>query len=43
LNDKSIIEVKDDIKDKLEDRNKKVIIIIDDIDRLNRAEMMKIL
>ena len=41
-NKKSILEVKREIKDELIKRQKKLIIVIDDIDRLNQSEIKQI-
>lgn len=41
-NKKSVMEVKDEIKDELIKRQKKLIIVIDDIDRLNQSEIKQI-
>ena len=39
---KSITELKGEIKKELLDRNKKIVIVIDDIDRLNQSEIKQI-
>jgi predicted KAP-like P-loop ATPase len=42
INKKSIIELKSKIKKALSERNKKIVIVIDDIDRLNQSEIKQI-
>lgn len=42
INKKSIIELKSEIKKALSERNKKIVIVIDDIDRLNQSEIKQI-
>ena len=41
-NKKSVIEAKSEIKDELIKRHKKLIVVIDDIDRLNQSEIKQI-
>ncbi len=41
-NNKSITELKNEIKKELLDRNKKIVIVVDDIDRLNQSEIKQI-
>lgn len=42
VNKKSIRELKNEIKNELLERNKKIVIVIDDIDRLNQSEIKQI-
>jgi predicted KAP-like P-loop ATPase len=42
LNKKSITELKNEIKKELLERNKKIVIVVDDIDRLNQSEIKQI-
>lgn len=42
VNKKSITELKNEIKKELLERNKKIVIVIDDIDRLNQSEIKQI-
>jgi len=41
-NKKSVLEVKKEIKEELANRKKKLIVVIDDIDRLNQSEIKQI-